>query len=204
MANGWHDRTMRLASVNRKLVLTLVALTALGWGACQWWNAAFRDLKDRRDLLSLTAPLPWENGELRVPDAVRHEDDADASASPLRFDVVYRRGPDTEDGPVIHYAMHHMEDGNTFEDIAGCGAKAVRSCTTIGDAETLAITHDTHNSDPGLALYRDLGDLVVSVSGEPGHVDSRLLRHVLDHTHRPADAELLELLRPPGYQTDWS
>lgn len=195
---------MRLPPVNRNLALAVVVLAALGWGAYAWLDSSFQDTKDRRDLSSLTGLLPWDHDELRVPDATLREDDADATAGKLSFSVIYRMGPDTEDGPVIHYERHHVTDGNTFEDIAGCGASAIRTCTTVGDAETLAITYDTGNSDPGLALYRDLGNLVVSVSGQPGAVDSRLLRHVMDHTHRPTEAELLELLRPPGYQTDWS
>ncbi|NIJ14030.1 hypothetical protein FHU38_004374 [Saccharomonospora amisosensis] len=96
------------------------------------------------------------------------------------------------------------------ESIAGCGARAVRTRDAVGPPETLetlgtlVIAHDTGNSNPALALFRDLVDLTGSVSGYPNYVDSRLLRHIVDHSHRPADAELLGSSRRPGWQTDWS
>ncbi|WP_157617190.1 hypothetical protein [Saccharomonospora marina] len=62
-----------------------------------------------------------------------------------------------------------------------------RTCDAVGQAQTPAIAYATGNSDPALGLYRDLGELVGSVSWHPRHVDSRLLRHVMDHTHPPAE-----------------
>jgi hypothetical protein len=105
---------------------------------------------------------------------------------------------------VIKYAIHQLTEDNSLEDIFGCGARKVRTCTSLGSDLTKVVTHDTDNSDPSLGLYRHLGNRVISVTGYGGDTDVDQLVHVLDHTHRPTDAELLRLLRPPGYQTDWS
>ena len=90
-------------------------------------------------------------------------------------------------------------------DGVDCATPRLRTCTDLGGGSTLIVTHDTDNSDPSIALYRTDGATVraIEVQGpDPVGVDE--LTAALTRAHRPSDAELLDLLRHDGYQTDWS
>jgi hypothetical protein len=190
----------------RRLAVTLLVVLAACCGTYQWLASEFRQAKDRRDLHDLTRSLLWANETLLVPDAVRHETDAMAWADAGSFTVTFRKGPEVgHHGPMIEYAIHRKEgDGSEPLDVVSCGATNIVTCTDLGHGLRQVVTHDTDNSDPALALYQDAGSRLITVRGYDGPVDVSLLRDVLDHTHRPTDDELLSLLRPPGYQTDWS
>ena len=188
------------------VVVVGVLLLAVVVGVAGWWTLAYgHQAKDRRDLIDLTRSLPWDRTTLRVPDAVAAEDDASAWAHSGGFGVSYRRGPGSGRGaPMIEYAVHRVDDGATPPEVVSCEATAIVTCTDVGDSLREVLVHDTDNSDPALALYQDSDGRLITVRGYDGPVDLRDLREVLRHTHAPTDAELLGLLRPPGYQTDWS
>ncbi|MFJ9683824.1 hypothetical protein ACIRP2_38355 [Streptomyces sp. NPDC101194] len=195
-----------MSTRTRRSAVTLLVVLAACWGTCQWLASEFRQAKDRRDLHDLARSLPWANETLLVPDAVRHETDAMAWANTGSFKVTFRKGPEVgHQGPMIEYTMHRKEeDGSEPPDVVSCGATNIVTCTGLGHGLRQVVTHDTDNSDPALALYQDVGSRLITVRGYDGPVDVSLLRDVLAHTHRPTDDELLSLLRPPGYQTDWS
>ncbi|WP_433916369.1 hypothetical protein [Streptomyces sp. NBC_01744] len=194
-----------MSTRTRRLAVALLVVLAACWGTYQWLASEFRQAKDRRDLHNLTRSLPWANETLLVPDAVRHETDAMAWANAGSFKVTFRKGPQVGGhGPMIEYAMHRKEeDGSEPVDVVSCGATKIVTCTDLGHGLRQVVTHDTDSSDPALALYQDAGSLLITVRGYDGPLDVSLLRDVLAHTHRPTDDELLSLLRPPGYQTDW-
>ncbi|GAA1382946.1 hypothetical protein [Catellatospora chokoriensis] len=84
-------------------------------------------------------------------------------------------------------------------------ARAVAICVDLGDAYTYVKVLDTDNSDPATIVRRLEGGRLLSASltgDHPEYLDR--LRGVVTDLHTPTDAELLSILRPDGYQTDWS
>ncbi|MFW5418879.1 hypothetical protein J0910_19880 [Nocardiopsis sp. CNT-189] len=185
-------------ALRRRRALLAGALALVVLGAWQW--AAEHRAQDRRDLRDLTSVLPWEPGELLVPDAASAEEDAMGWAEPRAFTVVYRAGPETGDGPMIDYTLYDPSGPGEAEYGPWCGAVEVRSCTDLGGGLVEAVTRDTANSDPALALHRDLGDRAVTVTAYDGEADTAFLRDVLEQVHTPTEDELLELLRRDGYR----
>lgn len=121
------------------------------------------------------------------------------------LDVAYSiRTGDGRDVPVL-WQLHKPDPDGWLEDGVDCGVRKIVTCTDLGDGFTLAVTHKTHNSTPHIALYRFAPGRVVSITVQgPDQVGVDVLRPALTRVHRPADTELLDLLRLPGYQTDWS
>ncbi|MFI8437329.1 hypothetical protein ACIGJO_27025 [Streptomyces sp. NPDC079020] len=189
-----------MSTLTRRSAVVLLVVLAAGWGTYQWLASEFRQAKDRQDFHDFTRSLPWATETLLVPDAVRDESDAMAWAGAGSFKVTFRKGPQVGGhGPMIEYAMHRKEgDGSEPFDVVSCGATNIVTCTDLGHGLRRVVTHDTDNSDPGLALYQDAGSRLITVRGYDGPVDVGFLRDVLAHTHRPTDDELLSLLRPPG------
>jgi len=176
-------------------VLVLVVL-----GAWQWAAAERREARDRRDLEELTAALPWEPGELLVPDAASAEEDAMGWAEARAFTVVYRAGPESGDGPMIDYTLYDPAGPGEAEHGPWCGAVEARGCTDLGGGLTGSVTRGAAGGDAALALHRDLGDRAVTVTAYDGRADTALLRDVLEHLRTPTEDELLELLRRDGYR----
>jgi hypothetical protein len=105
----------------------------------------------------------------------------------------------------VKWQMHQPEPDGTPNDGANGRAVATVTCTDLGDGSTFAVSKHAPNSIPSTALLWSDRDRVLSVTVQTTeYVEADALRPVLTRTHRPADAELLALLRHDGYQTDWS
>lgn len=160
-------------------------------------------MKDRRDLADLTRPSPWPREQLLVPDDLPDEalGSLDSTGLSVAFPLTTRDGRTV---PVVWQMHNPLPDGMLWGG-ADCRAVAIVTCTDIGDGFTLVETRDTDNSDFHIAVYRFASEPITSITVQgPDRVATADLVEVLIHTHTPTDAELLDLLRPDGYQTDWT
>ncbi|MET7620843.1 hypothetical protein [Streptomyces sp. NPDC005408] len=193
-------RPRRAAAV----VVAALVVTAGGWTVFHRVHAGLERAKDRRDLADLTRPAPWPRDELRVPDGTPREG-ATGEAYETGFSVSLPLATATDPRALVTYRMHQPSDGGALAvDGASCGATKILTCKDIGDGIIEVVTRRSGNSDPSLALYQRRGDRVFSVTAHGVRTDEDRLRQLLTRTHRASDEELLRILRPPGYRTDWS
>jgi hypothetical protein len=184
------------------VVLGLVLLCSVAWILL---TVEHGNAKDRRDLSDLTRNSPWPHEQLLVPDGVSFDDSSawlERTGLKVAYDLRLSGGRKV---PVV-WQQHHPEPDGSLPDGEDCRAVAILTCTDLGGGFTLIVTHKTGNSTPHVALYRrGPGDRIISVTVQgPDAVGAGDLRPALTHVHHPTDAELLGLLRFPGYQTDWS
>ncbi|MEU8238429.1 hypothetical protein AB0C07_09300 [Actinoplanes missouriensis] len=196
------DVSMRMTG--KKWIVAGIVAVLLGCAApALLLRHGYDEAKDRRDLSELTRGWNRPLDELRVPDempADRFAGDISAYGMDLSFPATDDAAPVT-----IAYSVRLLDGGREPLWSAGCDAVAVRVCTDMGDGYTLLKDFDTGNSDPATAVRKQAGDLMfeAGVDGDRPEMVERL-RRIITETHVPDDAELLRLLRPDGYRTDWS
>jgi hypothetical protein len=181
--------------------VAVVVVCSAGWIGVR---TEHRNAKDRRDLLELTSSSPWSRTDLIVPDGLPPGGRALGWLDRTGLDVAFDLAADGRKVPV-KWQLHHPEPDGTLTDAVDCAATATVTCTDLGDGFTFAVSKQAQNSIPSTALLRSGGDRVLSVTVQtPEYVRADALRSVLTRTHHPTDAELLDLLRHDGHQTDWS
>ncbi|RKN21405.1 hypothetical protein D7147_11660 [Micromonospora musae] len=190
----------------RRLTLVVLALLVLGGAGYAGLRTAYHRAKDERDLIDLTRQSPWPREQLLIPDAVARPGKRNVAwlhrgGLEIAYDLDVGHGRTV---PVV-WGLHVPQPGTGLPEGVDCGSPLLRTCTDLGGGETLIVTRRTDNSDPSTGLYRTDANRsrAVEVQG-PDPVEVDVLRAALDRVHRPTDAELLELLRHDGYQTDWS
>ncbi|WP_157563184.1 hypothetical protein [Micromonospora chokoriensis] len=188
----------------RRLVLAAVLLLVVGGIGYAGLRIEHHHAKNQRDLADLTRLSPWPRDQLLIPDDVT----GPGTVGWLErggLDIAYQlRTADGRTVPVL-WRLRVPQPARGLPAGVDCGSPRVRTCTDLSGGSTLIVTHDTDNSDPSIALYRTDGAKVraIEVQGpDPVGVDE--LTAALTRVHRPSDAELLDLLRHDGYQTDWS
>ena len=189
--------------MHRSLIV-VAAVVVVCAGAWTGLRSQLLDSKDRRDLHDLTRSSPWPREELLVPDRLPPDGAVgwlDRTGFDVSFDLALGHGPEVP----VSWRLHRPHPDGRLEDGVDCRAVDIVTCTELGDGYVFAVTRQTHNSTPSTALYRFTPDRVLSVTVQvPRHVAADVLRPALTDTHRPTDEELLDLLRRPGHQTDWS
>ncbi|WP_370943100.1 hypothetical protein AB5J62_28965 [Amycolatopsis sp. cg5] len=184
--------------MNRKRALVAAgALIAVAAFAAAGISSHLRE-KDRRDLHDLTRSSPWPRAELLVPDGMPHSTGSiDNQGFALSFDL---------NGVPFNYAIRKLERENTFAFSGGvdCGATAVVRCTDLGDGFIRMDAPKIGEGQASVNLYRPAGDRIFGVQAFGTTADVTALKGMLTRLHRPSDEELLDLIRPDGYQTDWS
>jgi hypothetical protein len=101
--------------------------------------------------------------------------------------------------------MRRLDERGGPEWEVSCGAVNIVTCTDVGDGTTVLAERVTGNSRARTGVYRiaDGRAYVAWVEGTRPELVDRLRRAVTQL--RPlSDAELLDLIRPDGYRTDWS
>ncbi|MEU8813400.1 hypothetical protein [Actinoplanes sp. NPDC048796] len=187
----------------KKWVTALVAAVLACAASTLLLQRSYREAKDRRDLADLTRGWNRRLDELRVPDGMpadRVAGEISAYGMTLSFPATGDTSPD-----IIGYSVLLPDERGAPVWGVSCDATAIVVCTDLGDGYTLLQELDTDNSDPATTVRRRAGDLMVEarVPGERPDMVTRL-RRIITETHVPDDAELLRLLRPDGYRTDWS
>lgn len=184
----------------RVVALAVLAVVVVCSGAGIALHSEYRSEKDGGDLADLTFTSPWPREQLLVPDdlpARPMQGRLDRTGLELDFDL------SVADGRKVPVAWR-LDDPEA-DDGVDCAAVATITCTDLGDGFTFAVAKQASAGIPYTALVRNEGDrLLTVIVEEPVYVAADALRPVLTNTHRPTDAELLKLLRPDGYQTDWS
>ncbi|MEU8421112.1 hypothetical protein AB0C15_09585 [Micromonospora sp. NPDC048835] len=188
----------------RRLILAAVLLLVVGGIGYAGLRTAYHNAKDQRDLADLTRSSPWPRDQLLIPDDVTRPGTV-GWLDRGGLDIAYPlRTADGRKVPVL-WRLGVPQPASGLPDGVDCDTPLLRTCTDLGGGSTLVVTHDTDNSDPSIALYRADGARVraIEVQGpDPVGVDE--LATALTRVHGPSDAELLDLLRRDGYQTDWS
>ncbi|MGC4814340.1 hypothetical protein ACLQ29_27740 [Micromonospora sp. DT228] len=190
-------------SRRRIILVALVLLVVCGVGYAGL-RSAYHDDKDQRDLADLTRSSPWPREHLLIPDDVTRPGTVgwvDRGGLNIAYAL---RTADGRSVPVL-WRLRVPQPATGLPEGVDCAVPRLRTCTDLGDGRTLVVTHDTDNSDPSIALYRADGATVraIEVQGpDPVGVDD--LSAALTRVHPPTEAELLDLLRHDGYQTDWS
>lgn len=185
------------------LIMLVFALLAGCGVAVAGVRHSFAEAKDRRDLSELTLSSPWSRDQLLLPDqlpATGAMGEVGSGGLSLTYPL-----DGTAASRLIEYRIEVLDEhGEPLWDVS-CTAYAVVVCTELGDGYTLVRELDTGNSDPATSVRRRVGDrqFAARVLGDHSE-DVPLLRSLVTHTHRPTDAELLRILRPRGYRTDWS
>lgn len=188
-------RKWLLAGVGGLVVLTLVCC-----GAALFLRAKE---KDNLDFYSLVGLSPWPYEQLLLPNELP-ETGAHGDVGNTGLNVTY---PFDDGTPhrVVEYTIELVGDDGEPVWSVSCGARAVVVCTDLGDGYTLVKELDTDNSDPRTTVRRRAGDRVYAAAIQGDHPeDVDRLRRIITENHRPTKAELLRILRPDGYQTDWS
>ncbi|GAB3838752.1 hypothetical protein GCM10027610_043290 [Dactylosporangium cerinum] len=179
-----------------------VVVLVLGGGGYALVRHEYRADKDRRDLADLTRGSPWPRAELRVP-AELPRGGRSGHVDGGGFEVSY---PVDRGGPAsISYAIRRVDERGGPEWEVSCGAVNIVTCTDAGDGSTVLAERDTGNSRARTGVYRiaDGRAYVAWVEGTRPELVDRLRRAVTQL--RPlTDTELLDLIRPDGYRTDWS
>lgn len=183
-------------TVTAVTAVTVMVVTAAGWTVFQRVDAGLERAKDRRDLMDLTRPAPWPWEELHIPDGTPREG-ALGKTYDSGFSVTFPLPTDDDPLALVTYRMQ-------LPPAEACVTTKTRTCTDLGGGIARVITHRTGNSTPLLALYQRRDGRVFSVTALDVRTGEDRLRGLLTRTHRATDEELLRVLRPPGYQTDWS
>ncbi|WP_327040569.1 hypothetical protein OG400_23435 [Micromonospora ureilytica] len=188
----------------RPLVLVAVLLLVVGGIGYAGLRVEYHHAKDQRDLADLTRSSPWSRDQLLIPDDVTRPGTV-GWLDRGGLDIAYSlRTADGRAVPVL-WRLRVPQPASGLPDGVDCTTPRLRTCTDLGGGSTLIVTHDTDNSDPSIALYRTEGATVQAIEVQgPDPVEVDELTAALTHAHRPSDAELLDLLRHDGYQTDWS
>jgi hypothetical protein len=194
--------------VNRRhaaVVAGIVIAVIVGCvGPIVWARHAYTEAKDQRDFHDLTRSWPRSLYQLPVPDELPATG-VTGDVSSTGISLWYRSAEGAAAPLAILYEVQLLDEwGEPLWDVS-CRAHAVVVCTDLGSGYILVRNLDTDNSDPGTSVRRRVDDRLFSAAvlgDHPEAVDR--LRRIITETHVPAEAELLRILRPDGYQTDWT
>ena len=147
---------------HRRLVLVAVVLLIAGGIGYAGLRIEYQHAKDQRDLADLTRSSPWPRERLLIPDdAVRPGTVGWLDRGGL--DIAYPlRTADGRAVPVL-WRLRVPQPTTGLPDGVDCDTPLLRTCTDLGGGSTLVVTHDTDNSDPSTALYRNDGDTVRAI-----------------------------------------
>ncbi|MCG5471239.1 hypothetical protein LADH09A_005223 [Micromonospora sp. LAH09] len=188
----------------RQIILVALVLLVVGGIGYAGLRTASHRARDQRDLADLTRSSPWPREHLLIPDGVTRPGTV-GWLDHGGLDIAYPlRTADGRAVPVL-WRLRVPQPATGLPDGVDCDTPRLRTCTDLGGGRTLVVTHQTDNSDPSSALYRTDGARVraIEVQG-PDPVAVEELNAALSRVHPPSDAELLDLLRRDGHQTDWS